>query len=88
MWGKKLPPLHAVQSVEKGPNEEAVGTIATEANEVDSIVRKAYDKIFAGNKGNQQEATEEYMKEYGRFIYRSPKANLTPLAGKTSRRWR
>ena len=28
---KKLPPLHAVRRVEKEPNEEAVGTIATEA---------------------------------------------------------
>ena len=51
--GKKLntggaPPLIAVARLDKGPQGQAIGTIATAPQEVDAIIRKAYGKSTRG----------------------------------------
>ena len=56
--------------------EQMVNPLAqlhTEANEVDQIVRDAFDGIYVGNVKDQEKAAEDYMAEYSKLIFEGPK---------------
>ena len=74
-------PMTAVRRCERGPNGEAKGTVATQPREVDSIVRKIYGKIYAGNSNNQAKLAKDYMREYDRYIYKAPEATMEDMTG-------
>ena len=90
--GKKLnskgaPPLIAVTRLERGPQGQAAGTVATAPQEVDAIIRKAYGKIYKGNSSDQQALMEKYFKDYDKFIFKMPEAEVEDITGMTSRRF-
>ena len=84
--GKKLnnkgaPPLIAVTRLDKGPQGQAVGHVATAPQEVDAIIRKAYGKIYKGNSIDQQATMEKYFKDYDKYIFRMPEAEVDDITG-------
>ena len=88
MLGKKITktnasPLLAVRRPERGPAGQPKGTIMTSPKEIDEIVR--YGRIYEGNFGNprqQAAAAAKYMKQYGKYIYEAPEANMQRITGK------
>ena len=89
--GKKLnvggaPPLIAVARLEKGPQGQAIGTIATAPQEVDAIIRKAYGEKYKGNCIDQQALLEKYLNEYDKYIFKMPQAEVDDITGRTPRR--
>ena len=79
--GKVLPPLSAVRRKKKGPNSESIGSIATAQDEVDSIVRQAYDEVYKGNLVDIEAATNKYVEDYGPYIYNGIEASMARMAG-------
>ena len=74
-------PLVAVRRPGKGPRGQQNGTITTNPDEIDEIVRKQYGRIYAGNVKVQRKVVEKYKKNYAKYIYKAPKATMEPLTG-------
>ena len=84
--GKKLnnkgaPPLIAVTRLERGPQGQAVGTVATSPQEVDAIIRKAYGNIYKGNSSDQQALLDKYFKDDDKSIFKMPEADVDDITG-------
>ncbi len=54
-------PLIALRRKEKGPRGQPKGSITTDPDEVDEIIRKAYGKIYDGNTKEPEKLRDAYM---------------------------
>ena len=81
MGAKSAPPLTAAKRVKKGPAGQPTGTVATETNEVDQIVRDAYNAIYRGNVVDQKAVAQRYMEDYKQFIFNAKEASIGKLSG-------
>ena len=63
-------PLVALRRKVKGTRGQAVGTITTDPEEADAIVRQAYGKIYVGNVKDIDAMAKRYFHNYGQYIFR------------------
>ncbi len=65
----------------KGPRGQAPGTITTDPNEVDAIIREAYGKIYAGNvkKMDVHKLIDDYMYNYKKYISKTTEMDLEDI---------
>ena len=66
MGAKRASPLVAVRRPEKGPKGQRKLSVATQPAEIDSILRKAYGNIYAGNAANKDKLCKQIQ---GRYQY-------------------
>ena len=57
-------PLVALRRKTKGPRGQPKGSVTTDPDEVDGIIREAYGKIYDGDVKDQEKLKEEYFEEY------------------------
>ena len=75
-------PLIALRRKRKGPRGQPKGSIRTDPDEVDQIIRDAYGKIYEGNSKDQTKLMQDYFEEYEKYIYTAPEVQAEPLTGK------
>ena len=61
LGAKRTSPLIAVKRPSEGKQKQAKGTVATNPNEVDEILRKVLDKIYDGNAKEGGKLVENYL---------------------------
>ena len=66
----------------RGPRGQPKGSITTDPDEVDRIVRTAYGKIYEGNTKEPDKLKKEYFQNYKKYIFTTPEAQAEPLHGK------
>ena len=74
----------AVRRVERGSRGQQIGTIATTPKEIDSIIRKAYGKIYKGNgeKGEgPAEFANKYMEDCKKYTFRQKELSIEKVRG-------
>lgn len=75
------PPLIAVARLERGPQGQAIGTIATSPKEVDDIGRNAYGQFYNVNCSDQHALADKYGRDYGQYISKMPEAVVEHITG-------
>ena len=75
-------PLIALRRKVKGPRGQPKGSVTTNPDEVDSIIRAAYGKIYDGNAKEPAKLKEKYLEDYKKFIFESIEAEAEPITGK------
>ena len=88
MRGESASPLAALKRKKKGPRGQAPGTITTDPEEVDEIIREAYGKIYAGNVQEKKvdKMVDDYMENTKSSFSRPRKWSWTTSLKRTCKR--
>ena len=75
--------LIALRRTTKGPRGQPKGSITTDPEELDQIIREAYGKIYDGNSKDQEGLKEAYLRKYEQHIFtKKVAAEAETLTGK------
>ena len=80
--GGSSPPLLFLKRDKPGPQKQAVGTYTTHPDEIDQIVKRAYDGIYAGNiEGDPLTHANAFITKYKKFIYTAEPFRVGEITG-------
>ena len=78
----KAKALIALRRTARGPRGQPKGSVTTDPDELDSIIREAYGKIYDGNAKDQEGLKEAYLKDYKQYIFTTKEAEAEQLTGR------
>ena len=64
---------------QRGPQGQAEGTLTTDPKELDSIVKRAWNKICQGTKDNIEEAAVKSINKYKNYLHIAEEYTLPPI---------
>ena len=79
-------PITYLQRDQAGKKGQAPGTITTDPEEIDGIVRRAWRKIYAGTKDDAHKAAAQFVAKYAKYIYKGPEEILPRITGEDVRK--
>ena len=72
-------PILFLKRVVVGPAGQIIGTLATEHNELDEIVKTAWGSIYFGTKKDFNNLVPEFLKKYAKLFIRQAEFNIKPV---------
>ena len=71
-------PLQAIQRQTQQP-DKPIGTYTSDPEEVDEIIRSAWEPIYNGNVTDMQDLVHNFTRKYDKHIYKGDEQNIAPF---------